>query len=110
MKKILLSVALICAAMMSAHAEVVQRDTVAYTGNYRLEKVEKENDYGEVNVRYVCFLLDVVNKKGEPRKVTTDKATYTSGKVTHIVYNTSDSGSRKIAKAINKNVSTSKKK
>lgn len=102
MKKILLSVALVCAAMCM-NAEVIAKDTVAYAGEYRLDKVEKVNDYGEVSVRYVCYLLDVVNKKGEPRKVTTDKATYESGEVTHIVYNVQDSGSKRIAKAVNVN-------
>ncbi len=99
MKKFL--VAALIVAAMSAKAEVVSRDTVAYTGEYRLEKIEKTNDYGEVSVRYVAYLSDVVNKKGEPRKVTITKATYESGKIDALVYNTNDSGSKKIAKAIN---------
>ena len=66
-----------------------------------MEKVQKTNDYGEVSVRYVCFLLDIVNSKGEPRKVPTDKATYESDQVTHIIYNVQDSGARRIAKAVN---------
>lgn len=94
--------ALLCAAL-TTRAEVVAKDTVPYQGAYKLDKVEKTNDYGEVSVRYVCYLLDVVNKKGEPRKVTTDKATYESGKVTHIVYNVQDSGAKRIAKATNIN-------
>ena len=100
MKKILVSVALVLVAL-GAKCEIVARDTVAYAGEYKLEKVEKANDYGEVSVRYVAYLLNVTNKKGEPRKVTTDRKTYESGKVTHIVYNTQDSGTKKIAKAIN---------
>lgn len=102
MKKILLSVALVCAAMCM-NAEVIAKDTVAYAGAFRLDKVEKVNDYGEISVRYVCYLLDVVNAKGEPRKVPTDKKTYESDTITHLVYNTQDSGSRKIAKAVNVN-------
>ena len=46
-------VAALIVAAMSAKAEVVSRDTVAYTGEYRLEKIEKANEYGEVSVRYV---------------------------------------------------------
>ena len=99
MKKIF--VAALIVAAMSAKAEVVSRDTVADTGEYRLEKVEKANEYGEVSVRYVAYLYAVVNKKGEPRKVTVTKATYQSGKIDALVYNTNDSGSKKIAKAIN---------
>jgi hypothetical protein len=102
MKKILLSVALVCAAMCM-NAEVVSKDTVEYVGAFRLDKVEKVNDYGEISVRYVCYLLDFVNTKGEPRKVTTDRATYESGEVTHIVYNIQDSGAKRIAKAVNVN-------
>lgn len=102
MKKILLSVALVCAAMCM-NAEVIAKDTVEYEGAVRLDKVEKQNDFGEISVRYVCYLLDFVNTKGEPRKVTTDRSTYESGQVTHIVYNIQDSGTKKIAKAINVN-------
>lgn len=102
MKKVLLSVALICAAMCM-NAEVVSKDTVVYAGNARMDKFEKVNDYGEVSVRYVAYLLDVTNKKGEPRKVPTDRATYESGQVTHLVYNTHDSGVKRITKAINVN-------
>ena len=88
-------------ATLSANAEVVARDTVPYQGEFRLDKVEKTNDYGEVSVRYVAYLYDITNSKGEPRKVTTDKATYESGKVTHIIYNEQDSGAKRIAKAVN---------
>ena len=86
MKKIILSVALVLCAM-AVKAEVVAKDTIAYSGAYKLDKIEKVNEYGEVSVRYVCYLLDVVNKKGEPRKVTTDRKTYESGKINAIVYN-----------------------
>lgn len=100
MKKILLIAALF-AAVLTANAEVVSKDTIAYDGAWKMEKVQKTNDYGEVSVRYVCYLLDIVNSKGEPRKVPTDKATYESDQVTHIVYNVQDSGAKKIAKALN---------
>ena len=100
MKKFFVTAAIIVAAM-SAKAAVVSRDTVAYTGEYRLEKIEKANEYGEVSVRYVAYLYAVVNKKGEPRKVTIDRKTYESGKVDAIVYTTSDTGSKRIAKAVN---------
>ena len=50
---------------------------------------------------YVCYLLDITNSKGEPRKVPTDKATYESDQVTHIIYNVQDSGAKRIAKAVN---------
>lgn len=102
MKKLLLAAVILLAAL-TAKAEVVSRDTIVYNGEYKLEKIEKTNDYGEVSVRYVCYLNDIVNKKGESRKVTTDRATYDSGIITHIVYNTQDSGAKKIAKAININ-------
>ena len=101
MKKIFVAVAVVLAASASTKAEVVSRDTVAYTGEYRLEKIEKANEYGEVSVRYVAYLYAVANKKGEPRKVTIDRKTYESGKVDAIVYTTSDTGSKRIAKAVN---------
>ena len=102
MKKYIIAAALIIAAV-TAKAEVISRDTVAYKGEYRLEKIEKVNDYGEVSVRYVAYLSDITNSKGEPRKVTITKATYESGKVDAIVYNNNADGSRKISKAVNTN-------
>lgn len=101
MKKIFVAVALLTAALC-ANAEVVKRDTVAYTGEYKLERIEKVNEYGEINVRHVAILYAIVNKKGEPRKVTIDKATYQCGKIDALVYTTNDNGTRKIAKAIKK--------
>ena len=105
MKKFLFVFGIVCAivfgAVISAKAEVVARDTVPYEGAWKMEKVQKTNDYGEISVRYVCYLLDIVNSKGEPRKVSVDKATYESDDITHIVYNVQDSGAKKIAKAIN---------
>lgn len=113
MKKFLITLGLVLGivfgAVASAKAEVVARDTVAYTGAWKMEKVMKTNDYGEVSVRYVCYLLDITNSKGEPRRVPTDKATYESDDITHIVYNVQDSGAKKIAKAININVARKKK-
>lgn len=109
MKKILVVLALVLCGIVSAKAEVVAKDTVAYTGEYQLDKIEKSNDYGEVSVRYVCYLLDVTNAKGQPRKVTTDKTTYESGVVTHIIYNIQDSGAKKIAKAVNVDAVRAKK-
>ena len=95
--------ALALCGIMSAKAEIVAKDTVAYEGAWRMEKIEKTNDYGEVSVRYVAYLEDVTNAKGEPRKVPTDKGTYLSDDLTHIVYNVYDTGARRIAKAININ-------
>jgi len=99
MKKILF-VAVLLLAVVTMKAEVVKKDTVSYTGQYKLEKVEKANEYGEVSVRYVAYLYDVTNSKGEPRKVPVDKKTYEAGRITHLVYNTQDSGARRIAKAV----------
>jgi hypothetical protein len=90
-------------AVVSAKAEIVAKDTVMYEGAFRLEKIEKTNDYGEVSVRYVAVLEDVKNAKGEPCKVPTDKGTYNSVAVDALVYNVYDTGARRIAKAININ-------
>lgn len=107
MKKLIVCAAVLLAAM-AIKAEVVSRDTIAYEGAVRMEKVEKVNDYGEVSVRYVAYLLDITNKKGQPRKVSTDRKTYESGEVTHVILNVQDSGASRIAKAINVNVQKSK--
>lgn len=99
MKKLFVAVGILLATL-TAKAEVVSRDTVEYKGEYKLEKLEKSNEYGEVSVRYIAFLYAITNKKGEPRKVTINKATYEVGKITHLVYNNQDSGARRISKAI----------
>lgn len=105
MKRLLITFALVGAiifgAVATASAETIAKDTVAYNGAWKMEKVQKTNDYGEISVRYVCYLLDIKNSKGEPRKVSTDKATYESDQVTHIIYNVQDSGAKRIAKAVN---------
>jgi hypothetical protein len=110
MRKIMFLLVLALGISMSAKAEIVARDTVPYTGAWKMDKLQTTNDYGEISVRYVCYLTDIVNKKGEPRKVPVDKATYESGNITHIVYNTNDSGTKRIAKAININVPKKAKK
>lgn len=105
MKRFLAVLGIVCAivlgAVATASAETIAKDTVVYNGAWKMEKVQKANDYGEVSVRYVCYLLDITNSKGEPRKVPTDKATYESDQVTHIIYNVQDSGAKRIAKAVN---------
>lgn len=105
MKRFFIVLGLVCAivfgAVVSAKAEVVAKDTVAYDGGWKMEKLQTTNDYGEVSVRYVCYLYDIVNSKGEPRKVYVDKATYESDNITHIVFNIQDTGAKRIAKAIN---------
>ena len=105
MKRFLAVLGIVCAivlgAVVTASAETIAKDTVVYNGAWRMEKQQKTNDYGEVSVRYVCYLLDITNSKGEPRKVSTDKATYESDQVTHIIYNVQDSGAKRIAKAVN---------
>lgn len=105
MKRFLAVLGIVCAivlgAVATASAETIAKDTVVYNGAWKMEKMQKANDYGEVSVRYVCYLLDITNSKGEPRKVPTDKATYESDQVTHIIYNVQDSGARRISKAVN---------
>lgn len=105
MKRFLAVLGIVCAivlgAVATASAETIAKDTAVYNGAWKMEKVQKANDYGEVSVRYVCYLLDITNSKGEPRKVPTDKATYESDQVTHIIYNVQDSGARRISKAVN---------
>lgn len=105
MKKIIYVCALVAiilfGAVDTASAKTIAKDTVEYNGAWKMERVEKVNDYGEISVRYVCYLLDIVNSKGEPRKVTTDKVTYESDDVTHIIYNIQDTGAKRISKAVN---------
>lgn len=98
MKKKFFVAALLLAAL-TAKAEVVSRDTVAYEGSYKLERIERTNDYGEINVRYVAHLIDMPNKNGTPKKVTITKKDYEGGQINAIIYNNGSDGSRKIAKA-----------
>lgn len=65
MKKflVLALVAFMAAAVESVKAEVVAKDTVAYNGAWKMDKLTTTNGYGEVSVRYVCYLIDIVNSK-----------------------------------------------
>lgn len=110
MKKIMFLMVLALGISMLAKAEVVARDTVPYLGVWKMDKQLTTNDYGEISVRYVCYLYDFPNKKGEPRKVSVTKETYESDDITHVVYNISDTGAKRLAKAININVPPKKKK
>lgn len=77
--------------------EIVQRDTVVYTGEYELITKEKTNDYGEITHTY-----QVILKQGsKERKLPVSKKTYQSGKITHVIYNIDSEGNRKLARAIN---------
>lgn len=99
MKKCIFAAALLLAAL-TTKAEILSRDTVMYTGEYRLEKIERHNDFGETSVRYVAYLSEITNKKGEPRKITISKSTYEIGEINAIIYNNYADGNRKIARAI----------
>lgn len=107
MKKILLSVALLCAAMcMNAEKlQVVERDTVVWTNGVELEMTYKVNALGEKRVQRKAVLWVLDGDKRVQRKVVVNKATYDAleaGAQAWVVLTVYDDGSEKITKVLTK--------
>ena len=107
MKKILLSVALLCAAMcMNAEKlQVVERDTVVWTNGVELELTYKVNALGEKRVQRKAVLWVLDGDKRVQRKVVVNKATYDAleaGAQAWVVLTVYDDGSEKITKVLTK--------
>ena len=111
MKKIFLSVALLCAAMcMNAEKlQVIGRDTLAWNEGVELQVIKKVNDFGETRVSYKAILqVNVGDKDGvkkKERKVSISRKTYLAleqGAHPWIVLTYYDDGSEKITKVTTK--------
>lgn len=107
MKKILVSVALLCAAMcMNAEKlQVVERDTIAWDKGIELTATQKVTALGETRVSYKAILWTLDADKKVEKKVTISKATYADlqeGKQAFIVLTVYEDGSEKITKVIAK--------
>lgn len=107
MKKILLSVALLCAAvtMRAEWMRVVERDTVMWTREIRTEQTYKVNEFGEKRTQRKAVLVVNDADKEKVRKVTINKATYEAllnGAQAYVVFATYEDGSEKIIKVLTK--------
>ena len=107
MKRIFLSVALVCAALC-AHAEwaqVIERDTMVWTNGVELEQTYKVNALGEKRVQRKAVLWVRDGEKKVQRKVVVNKATYealAAGKQAWVVLSVYDDGSERITKVLTK--------
>lgn len=107
MKKILLSVALVCAAMcMNAEKlQVVERDTIAWDKGVRVEATQKVTALGETRVSRKAILWTMDGDKKVEKKVTISKDTYDAleaGAQAWIILSVYEDGSEKITKVIAK--------
>ena len=107
MRKILLSVALVCAAMcMNAEKlQVVERDTIAWEKGIRLEYNTKLTPLGEVRTCYKAVLFVQDGEKEVRKSVIISRTTYEAleqGKQAYVVMTTYEDGSEKITKVIAK--------
>ena len=105
MKKILLSVALLCAAMcMNAEKlQVVERDTIAWGQEIRTELTYKVNEFGEKRTQRKAVLVVKDADKEKVRKVVINKATYEAlqaGAQALIVVTVYEDGSERITKVL----------
>lgn len=107
MKKIFLSVALVCAAMCARAewAHVVERDTMEWHNGVDLEQTYKVNALGEKRVQRKAVLWVLDGDKRVQRKVVVNKATYDAleaGAQAWVVLTVYDDGSEKITKVLTK--------
>jgi hypothetical protein len=107
MKKILLSVALLCAAMcMNAEKlQVVERDTVAWDKGVRVEATQKVTALGETRVSRKAILYVLDGEKKVEKKVAISRDTYDAlqaGAQAWVVLTVYEDGSEKITKVLAK--------
>ncbi len=105
MKKILLSVALLCAAMcMNAEKlQVVERDTIAWDKGVRVEATQKVTPLGETRVSRKAVLYVMDGEKKVEKKVAISRDTYDAlqaGAQAFVVLTTYEDGSEKITKVL----------
>lgn len=105
MKKILLSVALVCAAMCvrAEKAQVIARDTIAWDKGIKLETTQKVTPLGETRVSCKAILWTTDGEKTVEKKVAVSKTTYNAlqeGAQAYVVLTTYEDGSEKITKVI----------
>ena len=107
MRKILLSVVLVCAAMCM-HAEklqVVERDTIAWDKGIRTEYNTKLTPLGEVRTTHKAVLFVQDGEKEVKKTIIISRATYEAlekGAQAYVVFTTYEDGSEKITKVITK--------
>ena len=105
MKKILLSVALLCAAMcMNAEKlQVVERDTLAWDKGVRVEATQKVTALGETRVSRKAILYVKDGEKEVEKRIAINKATYEAlkaGAQAWVVLCVYDDGSERITKVL----------
>lgn len=107
MKKILLSVALVCAAMCikAEKLQVVERDTIAWDKGVRVEATQKVTPLGETRVSRKAVLYVMDGDKKVEKKVAISRDTYEAlqaGAQAWVVFAVYEDGSEKITKVLTK--------
>lgn len=107
MKKIFLSVALLCAAMCinAEKLQVVERDTIAWDKGIELAATQKVTALGETRVSYKAVLWVLDGEKKVEKKVAISRDTYDAlqaGAQALVVFTVYEDGSEKITKVLAK--------
>lgn len=103
MKRFLSVLGIVCAIVIgsvaTANAETIAVDTVVYKGEWKIVVHTIANDYGEINVCYVCYPIDANSSKEETIEVQANNETYENDKATYIISNAQDSSGKRVTNA-----------
>lgn len=103
MKRFLSVLCIVCAIVIgsvaTANAETIAADTVVYKGEWKIVVHTRVNDYGEINVCYVCYPIDANSSKEETIEVKSNNETYENDKATYIIRNSQDSSCKRVTNA-----------
>lgn len=103
MKRFLSVLGIVCSfvigAATTASAETIAVDTVLYKGEWKIVVHTIANDYGEINVCYVCYPIDANSSKEDTIEVQANNETYENDKATYIIRNEQDSSCKRVTNA-----------
>lgn len=103
MKRFLSVLGIVCSfvigAATTASAETIAVDTVVYKGEWKIVVHTIANDYGEINVCYVCYPIDANSSKEDTIDVQENNETYKNDKATYIIRNAQDSSCKRVTNA-----------
>ena len=103
MKRFLSVLGIVCSfvigSVATASAETIAVDTVLYKGEWKIVVHTIANDYGDINVCYVCYPIDANSSKEETIEVKSNNETYENDKATYIIRNAQDSSCKRVTNA-----------
>lgn len=103
MKRFLSVLGIVCSIVIgsveTASAGTIAVDTVVYKGDWKIVVHTSANDYGDINVYYVCYPIDANSSKEDTIEVKSNNETYENDKATYIIRNAQDSSGKRVNNA-----------